>query len=81
MGVHSDHKDPQGKAQAAFEGGFGKRGEYQDSPALQRVFDNFAQVEDGLYTWPERLYEPMRKAAKVIHLNPDSTDHAEEADA
>lgn len=81
MGVHGDHKDPQGKAQAAFEGGFGKRGEYQDSPALQRVFDNFEQIKDGLDTWPERLYEPMRKATKVIHLNADSADHAEEADA
>ena len=78
MGVHSDHKDPQGKAQAVFEGGFGKRGEYQDSPALQRVFDNFSQIEDGLDTWPERLYEPMRKAAKVIHL---SADHSEGANA
>ena len=78
MGVHGGHKDPHGKAQAAFEGGFGKRGEYQDAPALQRVFDNFGQVEDGLHTWPQRLYEPMLKAAKVIHLN---ADHAEEADA
>jgi exodeoxyribonuclease V gamma subunit len=78
MGVYGGSKDPMGKAQAAFEGGFGKSGEYTDSPALQRVFTSFEDVEASLNHWATRLYEPMFKAAKVIHLN---ADHAEEADA
>jgi exodeoxyribonuclease V gamma subunit len=81
MGVYGGSKDAMGKAQAAFEGGFGKSGEYTGSPALQRVFTSFEDVEDGLNHWATRLYEPMFKAAKVIHLNADSADHAEEADA
>jgi len=78
MGLAAEHKDPMGKAQAAFEGGFGKSGEYADSPALQRVFHSFEDIQPTLADWAARLYEPMHKAAKVIHL---SADHAEEADA
>jgi exodeoxyribonuclease V gamma subunit len=78
MGVYGGSKDAMGKAQAAFEGGFGKSGEYTGSPALQRVFTSFEDVEADLNHWATRLYEPMFKAAKVIHLN---ADHAEEADA
>ncbi len=81
MGVYGGSKDAMGKAQAAFEGGFGKSGEYTGSPALQRVFTSFEDVQVDLNDWATRLYEPMFKAAKVIHLNADSTDHAEEADA
>jgi exodeoxyribonuclease V gamma subunit len=81
MGVYGGSKDAMGKAQAAFEGGFGKSGEYTGSPALQRVFTSFEDVEDDLNHWATRLYEPMFKAAKVIHLSADSADHAEEADA
>jgi hypothetical protein len=81
MGVYGGSKDAMGKAQAAFEGGFGKSGEYTGSPVLQRVFTSFEDVQAGLNHWATRLYEPMFKAAKVIHLNADSTDHAEEADA
>jgi exodeoxyribonuclease V gamma subunit len=78
MGEYGGSKDPMGKAQAAFEGGFGKSSEYMDSPALQRVFTSFEDVEAGLNHWATRLYEPMFKAAKVIHLN---ANWAEEADA
>jgi exodeoxyribonuclease V gamma subunit len=78
MGVYGGSKDAMGKAQAAFEGGFGKSSEYTGSPALQRVFTSFEDVEADLNHWATRLYEPMFKAAKVIHLN---ADHAEEADA
>ncbi len=78
MGVYGGSKDPMGKAQTAFEGGFGKSGEYTGSPALQRVFTSFEEIEASLNHWATRLYEPMFKAAKVIHLNADS---AEEADA
>jgi exodeoxyribonuclease V gamma subunit len=78
MGVYGGSKDAMGKAQAAFEGGFGKSSEYTGSPALQRVFTSFEDVEASLNHWATRLYEPMFKAAKVIHLN---ADHAEEADA
>ena len=76
MGVYGDSKDPMGKAQAAFEGGFGKSGEYTDSPALQRVFTSFEDVEPNLNHWATRLYEPMFKAAKVIHLNADNAEEA-----
>jgi len=81
MGVYGGSKDAMGKAQAAFEGGFGKSGEYTGSPALQRVFNSFEDVEADLQDWATRLYEPMFKAAKVIHLNADSVGHAEGADA
>jgi exodeoxyribonuclease V gamma subunit len=77
MGVFGGSKDAMGKAQAAFEGGFGKSGEYADSPALQRVFTSFEDVEASLNHWATRLYEPMFKAAKVIHLNADSTEEAD----
>ena len=81
MGVFGGSKDAMGKAQAAFDDGFGKSGEYTNSTALQRVFTNFEDVEADLKNWATRLYEPMFKAAKVIHLSADSADHAEEADA
>ena len=78
MGLAAEHKDPMGKAHTAFNGAHQKRGEYQDSPALQRVFNSFEDIEPTLDHWAERLYKPMHQAAKVIHL---SADHAEEADA
>jgi len=78
MGVYGGSKDAMGKAQTAFNGAHQKRGEYQDSPALQRVFTNFEEIQASLNHWATRLYEPMFKAAKVIHLN---ADHADEADA
>jgi len=78
MGVYGGSKDAMGKAQTTFEGGHNKDGEYKGSPALQRVFTNFEEIEANLNHWATRLYEPMFKAAKVIHLNADS---AEEADA
>jgi len=78
MGLYGGSKDAMGKAQTAFNGAHQKRGEYQDSPALQRVFTSFEDMEPSLNHWATRLYEPMFKAAKVIHLN---ADHAEEADA
>ena len=78
MGLAAEHKDPMGKAQTAFNGAHQKRGEYQDSSALQRVFNSFEDIAPTLGDWATRLYEPMHKAAKVIHL---SADHAEEADA
>jgi exodeoxyribonuclease V gamma subunit len=81
MGVAAVHKDPMGKARTAFDGTHQKRGEYQDSPALQRVFNSFADLAESLDTWAIRLYEPMRKAAKVIHLSANSAESAEEADA
>ena len=81
MGVHGGSKDAMGKAQAAFEGGFGQRSEYTDSPALQRVFTGFEELEAGLAQWATRLYEPLFEAAKVIHLSANRADHAEAADA
>jgi exodeoxyribonuclease V gamma subunit len=81
MGVYGGSKDAMGKAQTAFEGGFGKSGEYTGSPALQRVFTSFEDVEADLKNWATRLYEPMFKAAKVIHLSANSAESAEEADA
>jgi len=78
MGLYGGSKDAMGKAQTAFNGAHQKRGEYQDSPTLQRVFTSFEEIEASLNHWATRLYEPMFKAAKVIHL---SADHAEDADA
>ncbi len=65
-----------GKAQAAYEGGVGKSGEYTGSPALQRGFTRFEDVQVDLNDWATRLYEPMFKAAKVIHLNADNAEEA-----
>jgi exodeoxyribonuclease V gamma subunit len=76
MGVHGGSKDAIGKAQAEFEGGHNKEGEYKRSPALQRVFTNFEDIEVSLTHWATRLYEPMFKAAKVIHLSADSAVEA-----
>jgi exodeoxyribonuclease V gamma subunit len=80
MGLASEHKDPMGKAQTAFEGGFNKAGEYKDAPALQRVFNRFEDIQASLGPWAQRLYAPMQQAAKVIHLSANGTDPAEEAD-
>ena len=77
MGVHGGHKDPMSKAQTAFHGAHQKRGEYQDSPSLQRVFTSFEEMQASLNHWATRLYEPVFKAAKVIHLRADSTEEAD----
>jgi hypothetical protein len=42
------------------------------------VFNSFEDIEPTLADWASLLYEPMQKAAKVIHLSADS---AEETDA
>jgi hypothetical protein len=68
----------------AFNGAYQKHGEYQDSPALQRVFNSFEDIAPSLADWADRLYAPMHKAAKVIHLSAtsaESSDSAEEAGA
>jgi exodeoxyribonuclease V gamma subunit len=77
IGSAAEHKDPMAKAQTAFNGAHQKRGEYQDSPALQRVFNRFEDIEATLAPWAQRLYQPMQQAAKVVHLD----DSATEADA
>jgi hypothetical protein len=64
-------RQPLSKAQTTFNGAHQKRGEYQDSPALQRMFNRFDDVADALPAWAERLYAPMHSAAKVIHLSED----------
>lgn len=71
MALKGDGKDPLGKAQTTFNGAHQKRGEYQDSPALQRMFNCFDDVADALPAWAERLYAPMHSTAKVIHLSED----------
>ena len=78
-GVAAQHKDPMVKAQTAFNGAHQKRGEYQDSPALQRVFTRFEDIEPTLADWAVRLYAPMLTAAQVIHLRTDSDDSDERA--
>jgi hypothetical protein len=69
MALKGDGKDPLAKAKTAFDGAHQKRGEYQNSPALQRVFTRFDDVADALPAWAERWYAPMHNAAKVIHLD------------
>ncbi|PIT78599.1 exodeoxyribonuclease V subunit gamma [Limnohabitans sp. B9-3] len=71
LALKGDGKDPLGKAKTTFNGAHQKRGEYPDSPALQRVFNRFDEVADALPAWAERLYAPMHNAAKVIHLSDD----------
>ena len=65
MGVYGGSKDAMGKAQAAFEGGFGKSGEYTDLPALQRVFTSFEEIEASLNHWATSLYEPIDRKSVV----------------
>ena len=77
MAVQAMHKDPLSKAKTAFEGAYQKRGEFEDAPALQRVFTSFSDVADEMGTWSDRLYGPMRTAAHVTHLSA----HAQEANA
>jgi exodeoxyribonuclease V gamma subunit len=77
MAVAAEHADPIAKAQIAFEGAHQKRGEYQDAPALQRVFNSFADIASALPHWAERLYTPMLSAAQVIHLHADTTAEAD----
>lgn len=69
MGVYADNKDPIGQAQATFEGGHNKHGEYKDAPALHRVFQGFQDISASLDLWGMRLYAPIYTAAKVIHLS------------
>ena len=66
MGVYEGSKNPMEKAYAAFNGTHQKQGEYQDSPALQRVFNSFEDIEMMLKPWAERLYEIIQNSAKVI---------------
>jgi exodeoxyribonuclease V gamma subunit len=80
MGLATEHKDPMGKAQTAFNGAYQKHSEYQDSPALQRVFNSFEDIQPSLADWADRLYAPMHKAAKVIHLSATSATSAESSD-
>ena len=68
MAVKAMHQDPLSKAKTAFEGAYQKRGEFEDAPALQRVFTSFSDVADDMVTWSDRLYGPMRNAAHVTHL-------------
>jgi exodeoxyribonuclease V gamma subunit len=77
MAVAAEHADPMAKAQIAFDGAHQKHGEYQVAAALQRVFQNFADIASTLPHWAERLYAPMLSAAQVIHLHA----HTAEADA
>jgi exodeoxyribonuclease V gamma subunit len=77
MAVQAKHKDPLSKAKTAFDGAYQKRGEYEDAPALQRVFTSFNDVADHIHDWSDRLYGSMGSAAKVIHLR----THTQEVDA
>ncbi len=77
MAVKAMHKDPLSKAKTAFEGGYQKRGEFEESPSLQRVFTNFSDVANDMRAWSDRLYGPMRSAALVTHL----TAHTQGVDA
>jgi exodeoxyribonuclease V gamma subunit len=76
MAAAAKHKDPRSKAKTAFEGAYQKRGEYEEAPALQRVFSSFRDVAEHLPEWSDRLYGPMRSAARVIHLSTHSQEVA-----
>jgi exodeoxyribonuclease V gamma subunit len=54
----------QAAARVAFEGGFGV-GEVQQSPYLQRAFEQFDDVWPAMQTWAERVYGPLLQAVRV----------------
>ena len=62
-------QDRLAKARAAFESAHQRKGEYAQSTSLQRVFDGFDDIAQGLQTWAERLYAPMLHAAEIKALN------------
>jgi exodeoxyribonuclease V gamma subunit len=51
-------------ARVAFQGGFGV-GEVQQSPYLQRAFEQFDDVWPAMPSWAERVYGPLLQAVRV----------------
>jgi len=58
-------KDPHEVAQAEFEGGYQRRGEWADSPYLARAFGSYQDIEDELPQWAQALYGDMAAHASV----------------
>ena len=54
----------QAAARVAFEGGYAM-GEVQQSPYLQRAFEQFDDVWPAMQTWAERVYGPLLQAVRV----------------
>jgi len=58
-------KDPHEVAQSIFEGDFKRESELTSSPYLARVFEAYADIEDALPQWAQRLYGAMAQHAEV----------------
>lgn len=81
---HDQEADPLAKARTVFEGTHQRPGEHEQSPALQRVFQNFEDLAPHLHVWAERLYAPIYQMAQVLqretHLQKQThaqTEHGE----
>lgn len=68
---------PMQAARSKFDGAHMQAGEFAESTALQRVFNSFDDLTDGLPDWAERLYGPMVDAA--VLLPSGDAAHDEEA--
>lgn len=61
-----------GKAREAFEGGFQRDGEWQQSAYVQRAFERFDEIETEFPHWAQLIYGPLVKEARVLP-SPDMT--------
>jgi exodeoxyribonuclease V gamma subunit len=68
---------PMQAARSKFDGAHMQAGEFAESTTLQRVFNSFDDLTDGLPDWAERLYGPMVDAA--VLLPSGDAAHDEEA--
>jgi exodeoxyribonuclease V gamma subunit len=57
--------DPLAAAQAVFEGTYLHKGEHAESAYLERAFDGWADLQDDLPDWAERLYGPMARCLQT----------------
>ena len=61
-------------ARQAFEGSRQRIGEWTDNASLQRVFNNFASIEDALPHWAQLLYGAMVQHARLLTMDPVTLD-------
>ena len=62
-------KDPHEAARGVFEGGqFG--GELAESAYLQRAFESYADLQQGLPHWAQQIYADLLAHAELLHEGP-----------
>ena len=61
-------------AKEAFAGGHQRVGEFLESASLQRVFNNFSDIEIDLPTWSQRLYGDMVEHAQLVAMDATHLD-------